>query len=66
VKIPYHNIENEDKKEAQPLTATQNYTSRPEEKRKDSAEAKIPGFGLITTIFMLVVITYLKRKRAKI
>jgi hypothetical protein len=35
------------------------------EKVKDAAEAKIPGFGLITTIFMLVVVVYLKRKRAK-
>nr|QNO57973.1 hypothetical protein NNIPPFBB_00018 [Methanosarcinales archaeon ANME-1 ERB7] len=66
VKIPYHNIENEAKNEGQPLTATQNYTNTAEEKRKDVAETKIPGFGLITSIFMLVVVAYLKRTQAKI
>jgi len=66
VKIPYHNIENEAKNEGQPLTATQKSANTPEEKRKDVAETKIPGFGVLTTIVMLVVVVYLKRKRAKI
>ncbi|MEA2000202.1 MAG: hypothetical protein U9N61_12885 [Euryarchaeota archaeon] len=65
VKIPHPTIENEAKNEWQPLTATQNYTTTPEETRKDVA-TKIPGFGLLTYMFMLVVIAYLKRNLAKI
>ena len=77
VKIPYHLIGNGDDNERQPLTATQKYMTTLEEKVKDTvealiieevkdaAEAKIPGFRLITTIFMLVIVVYLKRKRAK-
>ena len=63
VKIPYHITKSEDKNEVQPATTTQNYTTTPEQ--KDVAEAKIPGFGLLTAMFMLVVVEYLMQKRAK-
>lgn len=63
VKIPYHITKSEDKKEVQPATTTQNYMTTPEQ--KDVAEAKISGFGLVTAMFLLVVVAYLKGKRAK-
>ncbi len=63
VKIPYHITKREDKNEVQPATTTQNYTTTPEQ--KDVAEAKIPGFGLVTAMFLLIVVAYSMRKRAK-
>jgi len=63
VKIPYHITKSEDKKEVQPATTTQNYTTTPEQ--KDVAEAKIPGFGLVTAMFLLIVVAYSMQKRAK-
>jgi len=63
VKIPYHITKSEDKNEVQPAATTQNYTTTPEQ--KDVAEASIPGFGLVTAMFLLVVVAYLKGKRAK-
>jgi len=63
VKIPYHITKSEDKKEVQPAATTQNYMTTPEQ--KDVAEAKIPGFGLVTAMFLLVVVAYLMRKQAK-
>jgi len=44
-------------------TPTQRSTTTLEEKQKPGAETAVPGFELLTSIFMLVVVAYLMRKR---
>jgi len=62
VRIPYCNIKEEGQS---PIpTPTQRSTTTLEEKQKLGAETTVPGFELLISIFILVVVAYLMRKRA--
>lgn len=62
VGIPFRNIKEEGKSPIS--TPAQRSTTTLEEKQKPGAETTVPGFELLSSVFMLVVVVYLMRKRA--